>query len=234
MALGGCATASSADADAGKPEGDASLPGRADASQGLLPDAAQGLLPDAAMNDAAPPADADPTCTPVAVNLLANADFDLGPGSWTETSGGGFPLITSQDDVTGVDADSGTFLTWLGGYVPAGLSATDIFLQDVAVPVDATPMTVTGMIFVDSAETLGLAFDTLDLELVNASSGAVLEDLESWSNLDKGTAWVPFNATIAGDYAGQTVRLRFTADFDATQASSFLLDTMALSTTSCP
>jgi hypothetical protein len=171
----------------------------------------------------------------VAVNLLANADFDLGPGSWDETSGGGFPLITSQDDVTGVDADSGTFLTWLGGYLPTtGLSATDIFFQDVAVPGDATPMTVTGKIFVDSAETLGLPFDTLVLELVNASSGALLEEVDTWSNLDATPAWVDINANIAGNYAGQTVRLRFTADFDATQASSFLLDTLALSTTSCP
>jgi hypothetical protein len=239
LALGACATASSNDADGGKPEGpDATIPGRADAAPGIRPDAAVGQA-DATpvMNpaDAGIPIDANPNCTPVAVNLLANADFDLGPGSWQETSGGGFPLITSQDDVGGVDADSGTFLTWLGGYLPTvALTATDIFFQDVTVPGDATPMTVTGKIFVDSAETLGLPFDTLVLELVNASNGALLEEIESWSNLDAAAAWVPFNATIAGNYAGQTVRLRFTADFDSTQASSFLLDTMALNTTSCP
>jgi hypothetical protein len=181
-----------------------------------------------------PVPDADPNCTPVAVNLLANADFDLGPGSWNETSGGGFPLITNQDDITGVDADSGTFVSWLGGYVPAAGTASDVFFQDFSVPGDATAIALSGKIWVDSAEILPLAFDTLDLEVVNVGSGAVLESLDSWSNLDSATGWVAFNATVSGSYQGQTVRLRWTADFDSTQQTSFLVDTLALNTTSCP
>lgn len=237
--LSACATGTAEGVDAGKPDvggPDAMIGGRADAAPGIQADAAPGT-PDATpvgnTPDAAPLPDADPGCTPVAVNLLANADFDLGPGSWVETSGGGFPLITSQDDITGVDADSGTFVTWLGGYEPA-LGATDIFYQDLAVPGDATPITITGKIWIDTAETLGLAFDTLDLQVVNVTTGAVLETVKTWSNLNSGTGWVAFNANLTGSYAGQTVRLRWTGDYDSTKQTSFLLDTLVLATTSCP
>lgn len=238
MGLAACATASSTDENGGKPEGpDAAVPGRADATPGIKADAAVGQ-PDATPvtnpADAGSPIDAAAGCTPVGVNILTNADFDLGPGSWTESSGGGFPMITNEADITGVDADSGTFVTWFGGYLPANTSATDLFSQDIIVPGDATPMTVTGMIWVDSAEFLGLAFDTLALDLVDAGSGAVLEAVRGWSNLDSAAGWVAFTAPVTGSYAGQTLRLRWKADFDATDASSFLLDTLAVNTSSCP
>lgn len=238
--LSACATGSSEGAaDAGKPDvtgPDAAIGGRADAAPGIQADAAPPGTPDATpviTPDAAPLPDADPSCTPAPLNLLANADFDLGPGAWDETSGGGFPLITSQDDITGVDADSGTFVSWLGGYLPTA-TASDVFFQDFAVPGDATAIALSGKIWVDSAEILPLPFDTLDLEVVNVGTGAVLESVSSWSNLDTGTGWVAFNATLTGSYTGQTVRLRWTADFDSTQQTSFLLDTLALDTTSCP
>ncbi len=245
LLLGGIAACASGSSEGGvgaadaKPnEGgpDAMIPGRADAAPGIRPDASPIGTPDATpanTADAAPAADADPSCTPVAMNILLNADFDLGPGNWNETSGGNYPLITSHDDITGVTADSGTFVTWLGGYEPA-LGATDVFYQDVAVPGDASPLAFSGKMWVDSAETLGLPFDTLTLELVNASTGAVLEPLASWSNLDAAVGWVTFNASPSGSFAGQTVRLRWTADFDSTKQTSFLLDTLALTTTACP
>ncbi len=242
--LAACATGSSdaTGTDAGKPDQvgpDAAIGGRADAAQGLQADAGPPGTPDATpvINPAdasVPLPDADPNCIPAPLNLLANSDFDLGPGSWTETSGGGFALITSQDDVNGVDADSGTFVAWLGGYTPATGTANDIFFQDFSVPGDATAIALTGKIWVDSAEIPLLPFDTLDLEVVNVGTGAVLESLASWSNLDSATGWFAFNANLTGSYQGQTIRLRWTADFDSTQRTSFFLDTLALDTTSCP
>ncbi len=243
LLLGGiaaCATGTAEGGDASQSGGtDAMIPGRADAAQGLQADAALPGTPDATPTNntpdaSVPAADADPSCTPVAVNLLSNPDFDLGPGMWSETSGGGYALITSEDDITGVDADSGTFVTWLGGYLPTTSSATDILFQDLAVPGDATPLSISGKMWVDSAELLGLAFDTLALEIVNAGSGAVLETVATWSNLDAAAGWAAFNVSPSGSYAGQTIRLRWTANFDSTKQSSFLLDTLALSTTSCP
>lgn len=225
----GCASANSGDADAGKPDlgGDASVTGRADAAiLGIRPDA--GPPADAAP----PPADAAPDCVTGPANLLSNAGFDDGQTPWVEDSGGGFELIVNESEIGGVDADSGAFLAWMGGYSPLG-GAIDVLHQDFVVPLDATPMTLSGMIWVDSAETLGLAFDTLELELVNVASGASVETLESWSNLDKGTGWVPFSAPVTGSYNGQTLRLRLTADLDSSNNTSFLFDSLALDTTTC-
>jgi len=226
-----CATASAVDSDGGdKPEGpDAAIPGRADATPGIRPDANTEDPPDAAP----PPADAMPGCTPETQNLLANADFDLGPSMWTENSGGGFPLITMDTDITGVDADSGAYVTWLGGYVAPLLVAEDVFSQNVSVPVDATPIVINGKIWIDTAETLPLAFDVMDLELVD-TGGTVLESLETWSNLDAGTGWVAFSESVNGNYAGQTVQFRLTAAFDASKGTSFLLDTLSMTTNACP
>jgi len=164
--------------------------------------------------------------------LLTNPDFELGATPWVETSGGGFGLITSDADITGVTADSGSFLAWLGGYSQTG-GGTDTFSQDFLLPADATPLAISGVIWIDSAETLGLAFDTLDLDIVNVASGASLETVKSWSNLDLGTGWVQFTANVSGSYAGQTLRLRWTASVDSTDNTSFLLDTLALTTTTC-
>lgn len=225
----GCATATSTEPDGGKPiiSGDAAIAGRVDAGvQGIRPDAGE------AADAAPPPADASPECVTGPVNLLSNPGFDNGLSPWVETSGGGFALVVNQTELTGVDADSGEFLAWLGGYSPL-LGDTDVFHQDFFLPTDATPVTMNGMIWVDSAETLGIAFDTLDLELVNVASGASLETLQSWSNLDKGTDWVAFSATVAGNYAGQTLRLRLTADLDSSNNTNFLVDTLSLNTTTC-
>lgn len=222
----GCATATESDPDGGKPvfSGDAAVAGRVDAAvQGIRPDA--GVPADAAP----PPADASPDCVTGPVNLLSNAGFDIGLTPWVESSGGGFGLVVNQTELTGVDADSGEFLAWLGGYS----GDTDLFHQDFFLPADATPVTMNGVIWIASEETLGIAFDTLELELVNVASGAALETLQSWSNLDQSTDWVAFNATVNGNYAGQTLRLRLTANLDVSNNTNFLLDTLSLNTTTC-
>ena len=225
----GCASGKLAEPDGGKPviTGDAAVQGRADAAiQGIRPDA--GAPADAAP----PPADASPDCVTGPVNLLSNADFEDGVAPWVEISGGGFALIVNESELTGADAVSGAFLAWMGGYSPLG-GDTDVLYQDFFLPADATPVTLTGMVWVDSEESPVLAYDTLDVELVNVASGDTLEILHSWSNLDLGTDWVSFNATVAGNYAGQTLRLRLTADLDSSNNTSFLFDTLALNTTTC-
>ena len=178
-------------------------------------------------------ADASPSCVTGPINLLTNGDFDLGPGHWVENSGAAtpYPLIVSDSEVGGVTADSGTFLTWLGGYTSS--TAIDTFHQDFAVPADATPMTITGKIWIDSAETPDLAWDTLTLEIVNATTGVSAEVVATWSNINMGTGWTSFSENVSGSYAGQNIRLRWTAQNDFINSTSFWLDTLSLDSTSC-
>lgn len=193
--------------------------------------AVQGIRPDAGepADAAPPPADASPKCVTGPVNLLSNAGFDTGLTPWVESSGGGFDLIVNQAVLEGIDADSGEFFAWLGGYE----SAADTFHQDFFLPADATPITMNGVIWIGSEEGTAIAFDTLELELVNVASGLALETLQSWSNIDQSTGWVSFTAPVVGDYAGQTLRLRLTASLDFSNNTNFFLDSFSLDTTTC-
>ena len=77
------------------------------------------------------------------------------------------------------------------------------------------------------------AIDDVLLERIHRDSLTVLEEVGSWSNLDLGSGWTNLSETVTGSYQGQTVRLRWTADLDSTNNTSFLLDTLSLNTTSC-
>lgn len=215
----GCATATPGQPDAGKGvSGDAMVAG-ADATQGIRPDAV--TLPDASGYDASP------MCTAGPVNLLGNPAFDVAKVPWVESS---VDIIVNQT-IPPVDAHTVQFLSWMGG---RGANSTDVLHQDVVVPADATPMTLGGMMWIASAETTAVTmYDKLDLAVVDVGTGAVLETVKSWSNLDKGTAWVAFSAPLAGSYAGQTIRLRFTSTLDISNNTNFFLDTLDLATTTC-
>ncbi len=219
----GCATAIPGQPDAGKaPSGDAMVAGPADATQGIRPDAS--AVPDASNFDASP------MCTVGPANLFGNPAFDVGKVPWVETSQAGLDLIVNQTAAP-VSAHSVEFLVWLGGQ---GANTTNILHQDVVVPADATPVTISGMIWVATAETTTVnMYDKLELAVVNAGTDAVLEVVKSWSNLDKGTAWVAFSMPLSGSYAGQTIRLRWTSTLDITNNTNFFLDTLDLATTTC-
>jgi hypothetical protein len=227
LLLVGCAVASSEDDRQG--QNDASIVGRADASANR-PDAA--IVPPMPDADTQNTIDADSQCTTQPTDLLSNGNFDLGPTMWTEVSD--FGLITSDADIQGVDADTPPYLAWLGGYLAAsGTTNSDEFYQDFAVPGDATPAAVRGMIWIDSEDSDFFAYDSLNLEVVDPNSGAVLETVASWSNVDKGTGWVAFDHGLTSSYAGQSIRLRFTATVDDLLRTSFLLDSLLVETTSC-
>lgn len=242
----GCATATNTGGtDNNNEPPDASVPGQADAAVVGQADGA----PERA--DAAPktidaglvqadamvaPADAglpsaDAGCTEQTLSVLSNANFDQGSANWGELSGGGFQIITLDSEIPGVTAESGSHLAWLGGY-SLGTTAQDILYQDVAVPAGATAMSFRGKIWIDTQENTGLAWDTLKVELVT-TSGIVLKSLGSWSNLNTTTSWTDISVDATGSYSGQTIRLRWTADLDATKSTSFLVDSLVLDATTC-
>ena len=174
----------------------------------------------------------DAGCVVGPLQLLVNSDFDLGAVNWVENSDGGFAIITNDSEITDFTADTGSFVAWMAGYSQLA-GAEDTLHQDIAVPDDATPLEFSGKLFISSAETGVLPFDTLKLQVVNAGTGAVLETLQQWSNLDKDPQWVSFSKTSTGNYAGQTIRVRFVANMDFNNISAFFLDSWSVATASC-
>jgi Bacterial Ig domain len=151
--------------------------------------------------------------TPQSTQLIANSGFESGTASWIATSG----VITNSSNQA---ARAGSWKAWLNGY---GSANTETLYQQIAIPSSATTVTLSFWLRVESAETsTTTAFDTLKVQL-RSTTGAVLTTLATYSNLNKGAAFVQRTFDIA-PYKGQTVRVYFEGVEGARVATSFIID----------
>ena len=254
LALGACATAGGSDVDAGRGE----LPDAADRADAdpEAPDAAPkpdaAPEPDAPLPDAEPPPPPDampgtpdaaplpdaPPCTPTTRNLLMNPGFDSGPGGgWTETSAGGFALITTVSPAGDLPhaAQAGTFAAFLGGYNAGFAStATDRLLQSVTIPASTTALRIKGFRWIETEELAGDGpFDRVFFELLPAQGDTALETFGSFSNQNVVTDWTAFDLPAAATHAGLSVRLSIRSNVDDSRKTNFLVDSLVLEATVC-
>lgn len=221
LAVTGCAQAggSAIDQDAGGGGG-----GRIDSGTGPINnvDAAPPI-------DAPPLIDAPPGCTPMTTQLLANGNFDSAPlgMGWTAAPiDPALPIVTA-DTLT----ETAPNKAWLGGFEQTPNS--DSLYQDVMIPAGTTMLALTGYYQVRSGELLAfLPIDLIDVDLTTPT-GTVLENVLLLDNGDETTQWTPISKTFAQPHAGQMVRLRVTTESDATDATSFHIDSLALTATKC-
>jgi hypothetical protein len=149
--------------------------------------------------------------------LIVNGGFESGASSWTATSG----VITSD---AAQAAHAGTWKAWLNGY---GAAHTDTLYQQFAIPSAATSVALGFWLRIDSSETTTTtAYDTLKVQ-VRSSSGAVLASLATYSNLNKGTAFLQKSFDLSA-YKGQTVRIYFEGIEDSTVQTSFIVDDVSV------
>ena len=154
-----------------------------------------------------------------AVQRIVNPGFESGTASWTASSG----VITTDASQA---AHAGSWKAWLNGY---GAVHTDSVWQQVAIPAGVTSANLKFWLKVSSAETTTTnAYDTLKVQ-VRSSSGAVLATLATYSNLNKGTAFVEKSFDLSA-YKGQTVRVYFEGVEGSTVATSFVIDDVTLTT----
>jgi hypothetical protein len=217
-----CATATSDHAEREAPDSPDGGGGAA------LPDAAVAVPADAmpAHNDPPDAGPVEPTCTDQTVNFLNNPNFDNGLGAWAQSSSGGYQLIMNQSD-TGITAHSGVMVAWLSGYD----DAVDSIAQNAPLPADARNVTVKGQRHFTTDESGG-TYDRTWLEITDPA-GNVLETLATWSNQDVSGDWVAFEYALAGNYQGQTIKVRLRSDTDYSNPSWFFYDTLRLEATTC-
>jgi aminopeptidase S len=79
-------------------------------------------------------------------------------------------------------------------------------------------------LWIHTAETDPVAYDTLEFAIVAAGNTEVVE---TWSNLDSTAGYVLQTFDLA-DYSGTTVTLRFTGIEDHSLQTSFLIDDVTL------
>ncbi len=159
-----------------------------------------------------------------AANVVANANFETGTASWTQSASGGFDIITN--DATA--AHGGAWFAWLGGYD----SANDTLYQPIYIPDNAAQATLQFWYLIQTTETTtSTAYDTMTVTLANASTGARLATLATFSNLNHTNSWVLSPQYDVSAYRGQTVRLVFQALTDSSNTSSFFVDDVNLAVT---
>ena len=154
-------------------------------------------------------------CT--AAQLLCNPDFETGsPNPWTMTSG-------VLNNLPFQPPHTGTFDAWLGG---AGTNHTDSLAQTVTIPASATAANLSFWLHVDTTESSPTPCDLLWVQVLRPS-GAPLQTLADYSNLDAAAGYVQHSFSLA-QYIGQTVTLRFISVEDSSRPTSFVVDDTAL------
>jgi hypothetical protein len=155
-------------------------------------------------------------CT--SAQLLGNPGFETGTAApWTASSG----VINNSSSEP---PHSGSWDAWLDGY---GTTHTDTLSQSVTIPAGCSTVSLTFWMHIDTAETTTTAKnDTLVLQLLN-SSGTVLKQLYTYSNLNANTGYSQHTFDLSA-YSGQAVVLKFTGTENSSLQTSFVLDDFAL------
>ncbi|WP_224365429.1 S8 family serine peptidase [Hyalangium versicolor] len=157
------------------------------------------------------------TCA-TTTQLLANAGFESGSTSWTATSG----VINNLTSDSA--ARTGSYKATLGNN---GSTSTETAYQAITIPATACSASFSFWLKITTSETTTSSqYDKLTVSVRN-SSGTVLTTLATYSNLDKGTAYVQKTFDLSA-YKGQTVQLFFSATEDVTLKTGFFVDDTAL------
>jgi len=126
--------------------------------------------------------------------------------------------------ILGQTAYDGTKMAKFNG---TGSQMSVALYQSVAIPDNASPVTLSFALHVETKETsTGAARDTFVVQIRN-SSGAILKTLATYSNLNAATGYKLYSFDLA-EYKGQTIQLYFLGVEDAALSTSFILDKVNL------
>jgi len=154
-----------------------------------------------------------PPPPPTGGNRIVNGGFESGTSPWVQSSTGGFQLIDSTRPHTG------SFSAFLAGYN----NGTDTIYQTITVPANGT---LTYWWFMSTQESGSTAFDFFRVSLYN-SSGTLVTTLRTFSNASGAGVWRQDSVSLAS-FAGQTLRVHFSATTDSSLTSSFFVDDVAV------
>lgn len=155
-----------------------------------------------------------PPPPPPPSSSLQNGGFENGTTPWTQSSTGGYQLVTTSRP------RSGSYSAWLGGYN----SGTDKISQTVTIPSNGT---LTYWWYQTSQEGTSTAYDYFRVRLYNPSTGALVATLRTYSNRNARNAWYQDSISLSS-YAGQSLRIEFSVTTDSSYTTSFWIDDVVL------
>lgn len=146
-------------------------------------------------------------------NVVVNGGFEEGTEPWTQSSSGGYQLVTTDRP------HAGSYSAWLGGYN----GGTDKISQTVTIPSSGS---LNYWWYMTSREGTSFSYDYLRVRLYS-SSGALVATLRTRSNTAARGAWYQDSIAV-GSYAGQSLRLEFSVTTDSSLSTSFFIDDVEL------
>jgi subtilisin family serine protease len=153
--------------------------------------------------------------TPPPATGLTNPGFESGSKvGWTESSSGGYQLVTTDR------ARTGSYSAWLGGYN----SGTDQVYQRVTVPSGGKLSYWWRMETTESGSTV---YDYLDVRLYDGVTGGFITTLRRWTNASVKNTWSQDTLDVSA-HAGKSVYVLFYVRTDSSLASSFFIDDVSL------
>lgn len=147
--------------------------------------------------------------------LLINGDFEAGSAGWTQTSTGGFDLISQFNPRDGA---------W-GAYLAGYNDADDWLRQSVSLPAGASSATLRLWWSLETEE-LALPNDRLALSLLRPD-GTALAELWAVDNSAPAGLWDEAVIDLTG-YGGQQVTLQLLATTNSYDLSDFYADDLSL------
>jgi murein tripeptide amidase MpaA len=160
------------------------------------------------------PTPVNPTPTPVpGTEKIVNGGFENGTSPWVQSSTGGYMLIDTTRP------HSGSYSAYMADYN----SGTDSIYQSVTIPSNGT---LSYWWYMTTQETGTTAYDYLRVRLYN-SSGTLVATLRTWSNASGAGTWRQDSVSLAS-YAGQTLRVQFTASNDSSLPTGFFVDDVSV------
>jgi len=170
------------------------------------------------VGNALTPAPRPPGGPVVAVELLQNGNFEGTASPWFMSGNASYMF-------NGTAPHSGTGYAYSG----TGNGGSGQFYQTVSIPAGVPTATLSYQLNVTSAEvSTTTAYDKLFVE-VRSSTGALLNTLATYSNLNKGAVGAyALKTHDLSAYRGQTVRIQFRFTADAANQTTFRVDTVSL------
>ncbi len=151
--------------------------------------------------------------------LITNGGFEAQGAGWTQSSAGGFNLISTFYPRTG---------SW-GAYLGGANNADDRLSQQIIVPSNPISVSLTAW-WAIATEEPGAGFDRMTISLLQPN-GALLQDLFTVDSSATVNLWDQAEADLT-QYAGQTIVLRFRATTNASSPTDFYVDD--ISVVACP
>jgi subtilisin family serine protease len=165
-----------------------------------------------AVTGSAPQPTPTPTQPPSGTERVVNGGFENGTSPWVQSSSGGYQLIDTTRP------HSGTRSAYLGGYN----NANDQIYQTITIPSNGT---LTYWWYMTTQES-SHPWDYLRVRLYNTSGGLVAT-LRTWNDGSGANVWRQDTISLAA-YAGQTLRLHFSATNDTSLPTSFFVDDVSV------